>query len=35
MNKTPRAPMIAARLYQTETTNFRMLGGGFAPVYLI
>lgn len=24
---------IAARLYQGQTTNFRTLGGGFAPVY--
>lgn len=24
---------VAARLYQGQTTNFRTLGGGFAPVY--
>lgn len=27
--------LIAARLYQGQTTNFRTPGGGFAPVYLI
>ncbi|MEO8467216.1 MAG: hypothetical protein ABI640_17950 [Gammaproteobacteria bacterium] len=26
--------LIAARLYQGQTTNFRTPGGGFAPVYL-
>ena len=24
---------LAARLYQGQTTNFRTVGGGFAPVY--
>lgn len=27
------AMWFAARLYQGQTTNFRTLGGGFAPVY--
>jgi len=27
--------LIAARLYQGQTTNFRTTGGGFAPVYLV
>jgi hypothetical protein len=27
--------LIAARLYQGQTTNFRTIGGGFAPVYLV
>jgi hypothetical protein len=27
--------LIAARLYQGQTTNFRTPGGGFAPIYLI
>lgn len=27
--------LIAARLYQGQTTNFRTSGGGFAPVYLV
>lgn len=26
---------VAARLYQGQTTNFRTMGGGFAPVYVI
>jgi len=26
---------LAARLYQGQTTNFRTLGGGFAPVYSV
>jgi hypothetical protein len=26
---------MAARLYQGQTTNFRTVGGGFAPVYVI
>jgi hypothetical protein len=26
--------LLSARLYQGQTTNFRTLGGGFAPVYL-
>ena len=26
--------LIAARLYQGQTTNFRTPGGGFAPVFL-
>lgn len=25
--------LVAARLYQGQTTNFRTPGGGFAPVY--
>ncbi len=25
--------LLAARLYQGQTTNFRTPGGGFAPVY--
>lgn len=28
-----RVQWLAARLYQGQTTNFRTLGGGFAPVY--
>ncbi len=27
--------LVAARLYQGQTTNFRTPGGGFAPVFLI
>ncbi len=27
--------LVAARLYQGQTTNFRTLGGGFAPVFVI
>jgi hypothetical protein len=27
--------LMAARLYQGQTTNFRTAGGGFAPVYII
>jgi len=27
--------LLAARLYQGQTTNFRSTGGGFAPVYLL
>ncbi len=27
--------LLAARLYQGQTTNFRSVGGGFAPVYLL
>lgn len=27
--------LMAARLYQGQTTNFRTVGGGFAPVYVI
>jgi hypothetical protein len=27
--------LLAARLYQGQTTNFRSAGGGFAPVYLL
>jgi uncharacterized circularly permuted ATP-grasp superfamily protein len=30
-----RMLLAAARLYQGQTTNFRTLGGGFAPVFLI
>jgi hypothetical protein len=28
-----RVQMVAARLYQGQTTNFRTAGGGFAPVF--
>ncbi len=27
--------MLAARLYQGQTTNFRTPGGGFAPVFVV
>ncbi len=27
--------LLAARLYQGQTTNFRSAGGGFAPVYVL
>lgn len=27
--------LLAARMYQGQTTNFRTTGGGFAPVYII
>ena len=27
--------LMAARLYQGQTTNFRTAGGGFAPVYVV
>jgi hypothetical protein len=27
--------LMAARLYQGQTTNFRTVGGGFAPIYVI
>ena len=27
--------LVAARLYQGQTTNFRTLGGGFASVFMI
>ena len=30
-----KTQLIAARLYQGQTTNFRTIGGGFAPVYLV
>jgi hypothetical protein len=30
-----KTQLIAARLYQGQTTNFRTGGGGFAPVYLV
>ena len=30
-----KTQLIAARLYQGQTTNFRTTGGGFAPVYLV
>lgn len=26
--------LVAARLYQGQTTNFRTQGGGFAPVFV-
>ena len=26
--------LVAARLYQGQTTNFRTPGGGFAPVFV-
>ena len=29
-----RVQLIAARLYQGQTTNFRTPGGGFAPVFV-
>ena len=29
-----RALLRAARLYQGQTTNFRSVGGGFAPVFV-
>ncbi|MEJ1937171.1 hypothetical protein WDZ92_43815, partial [Nostoc sp. NIES-2111] len=28
-------PLIAARLYQGQTTNMRTPGGGFAPVFVV
>ncbi len=28
-----RVQLVAARLYQGQTTNFRTAGGGFAPVF--
>ncbi len=30
-----RVQLIAARLYQGQTTNFRTPGGGFAPVLTV
>lgn len=30
-----RVQLMAARLYQGQTTNFRTAGGGFAPVYTV
>ena len=30
-----RVQLLAARLYQGQTTNFRTPGGGFAPVCLV
>jgi hypothetical protein len=30
-----RQQLLAARLYQGQTTNFRSAGGGFAPVYVV
>ena len=30
-----RVQMVAARLYQGQTTNFRTPGGGFAPVFVV
>ena len=30
-----RIQLMAARLYQGQTTNFRTAGGGFAPIYII
>jgi hypothetical protein len=30
-----RVQMLAARLYQGQTTNMRTPGGGFAPVVMI
>jgi hypothetical protein len=27
--------LLAARLYQGQTTNFRTAGGGFAPVFVV
>jgi hypothetical protein len=30
-----RVQLLAARLYQGQTTNFRTPGGGFAPVFVV
>ena len=30
-----KAQLIAARLYQGQTTNFRTVGGGFAPIRIV
>lgn len=30
-----RVQLLAARMYQGQTTNFRTVGGGFAPVFVI
>jgi len=30
-----RLLLMAARLYQGQTTNFRTAGGGFAPIYVV
>ena len=30
-----RVQLMAARLYQGQTTNFRTEGGGFAPIYVL
>ena len=30
-----RLLLMAARLYQGQTTNFRTVGGGFAPVFVV
>ena len=30
-----QALLVAARLYQGQTTNFRTPGGGFAPVFVV
>ncbi|WP_202905634.1 hypothetical protein [Cypionkella psychrotolerans] len=30
-----QTPLVAARLYQGQTTNFRTPGGGFAPVLIV
>jgi hypothetical protein len=30
-----RIQLMAARLYQGQTTNFRTAGGGFAPIYVV
>jgi hypothetical protein len=30
-----KTQLMAARLYQGQTTNFRTAGGGFAPVYTL
>jgi hypothetical protein len=30
-----RVQLMAARLYQGQTTNFRTAGGGFAPIYTV
>lgn len=30
-----KVQLMAARLYQGQTTNFRTAGGGFAPVYVV
>lgn len=30
-----RILLVAARIYQGQTTNFRTPGGGFAPIFVI
>jgi hypothetical protein len=31
----PRTDGTAARLWRGQTTNFRSVGGGFAPVFVL